>query len=206
MNDSTNESSKRDETESSPYQDTSAGLEQTSVQDTSPVPPPVFKRVILLWASGVGVLILGMALSIGMRDPIQMALSAVLGVWLISYGVLLWRRVTGRSKSGGLYVYRGICVEHVPKIRGHYIENSFYNTEGGINGTEWKIVMPRKVQFKIGHEYICYFDKNIMAQQGTELWTDKPTEGFLAKEDLGIYTDTTKLKEDLAVPQDTVSI
>jgi len=157
------------------------------------IPSPVFKKVLLLCGCGALMMIVGLALGISMGDLPLIGLSAIIGMCFIAKGVLLWWRIIGN----GLFIYRGICISRKPKFYGRYIVNTFYSTEGGIDGNEWKIVMPKSLVFKIGHDYNCYFEKDIIKQQGSDYWEDMPTDGYLACEDLGIYNDNTKLKDDL---------
>ena len=110
---------------------------------------------------------------------------------LCRQGVLLKRKIN----SGQIYSVSGVCVGIIPKMLNRYRRIELVNTD---TGDDIHFILPKKVVFKIGHVYNCYFDHhisnrpvNVNKAQGGFLNADMdlPTNGFLGFEDFGVYQE-----------------
>ena len=155
------------------------------------MPKPVFIRLLMLFGGGVGCLLIGIIVTIATGDLVLLVMSAILGITFIAKGFLLKRKV----KAGQIYSVSGVCTSLAPKMLGRYMRIELVDIT---TGDDVHFVLPKKVVFKVGHVYTCYFDnqissrpESINAQQGSFLNTelDLPTNGFLGFEDSGIYQE-----------------
>ena len=160
--------------------------------ETSPVTPkPVFMRLIMLFGAAVGCLLVGIMVSRATGDMILLTMSAIIGAAFTAKGLLLKRKI----KAGQIYSVSGVCVSIAPKILGRYRRIELVNTD---TGNDVSFILPKKVVFKIGHVYNCYFDNqigsrplNINNSKGRFFNADMdlPTNGFLGLEDFGVYQE-----------------
>ena len=170
------------------------------------IPKPVFMRLLILFGGGVGCWMVGVIVAWVIGDLALLAMSAVLGTAFTAKGFLLKRKIN----SGQIYGVSGVCVGVVPKILGRYRCIELIDT---VTGGDVHFVLPKKVLFKIGHVYTCYFDHpissspiNINRQNGGffNANMELPTGGFWGLEDLGLYqekqgiaTTSTVIKADI---------
>jgi len=154
-------------------------------------PKPVFMRMLTLFGSAAGCLLVGIVVSIVTGDMIMLAMSAILGIAFTAKGVLLKRKIG----AGQIYSVPGVCVSITPKILGRYRRIELVDLD---TGDDVSFILPKKVTFKIGHVYICYFDNqigssplNINNPKSSHINTgmDLPTNGFLGFEDFGVYQE-----------------
>ena len=160
--------------------------------DSKPTTPkPVFMRMLILFGAAIGCLFVGVVVSRVTGDMILLAMSAILGVAFITKGFLLKRKIS----TGQIYNVSGVCVSITPKILGRYRRIELVNTD---TGDDVSFILPKKVMFKVGHVYYCYFDNrisndplNINNPKGgiTNAGVDLPTNGFLGFEDFGVYQE-----------------
>ena len=155
------------------------------------IPKPVFMRLLMLFGGGGGCLLVGVVVSMVTGDMVMLAMSAILCVAFVVKGVLLKRKIN----SGQIYSVSGVCVGIVPKMLNRYRRIELINTD---TGDDVHFILPKKVVFKIGHVYNCYFDHHIRNRpesinkaQGGFLNADMdlPTNGFLGFEDFGVYQE-----------------
>jgi len=159
---------------------------------TNPAAPkPVFMRMLMLFAAAVGCLLVGFVVSRVTGDMILLAMSVILGTSFLAKGFLLRRKIN----TGQIYSVSGVCVSIAPKILGRYRRIELVDTE---TGDDVSFILPKKVVFKIGHVYTCYFDNQIGKQplninnpKGGIIKADMdlPTNGFLGFEDFGVYQE-----------------
>ena len=154
-------------------------------------PRPVFMRLLMLFGGGVGCLLIGIVVSMVTGDTVLLIMSAILCVALVAKGVLLKRKIN----AGQIYSVSGVCVGIVPKMLNRYRRIELINTD---TGDDAHFILPKKIVFKIGHVYNCYFDHQISnrpvsvnkAQGGFfNADMDLPTNGFLGFEDFGVYQE-----------------
>ncbi|MCL1884449.1 MAG: hypothetical protein FWF81_11970 [Defluviitaleaceae bacterium] len=163
------------------------------------IPKPVFMRLFLLFGGGVGCLIVGIFMSVVTGDLVLLFMSAILFVSFVAKGFLLKRKINAAQ----IYSVSGVCVSCAPKMLGRYKRIELVDTK---TGGEVNFVMPKKVVFKVGHVYTCYFDNDINNRteiagksHGDFFGMDLPTSGFLGCEDFGIYQEkpaTTATADD----------
>ena len=155
------------------------------------IPKPVFMRLLLLFGGGIGCLLVGVVVFIVTRDLALFAMSTILSVAFVAKGFLLKRKIN----SGHLFCVSGVCVSIVPKILGRYRRIELVDTD---TGDEMHFILPKKVIFKVGHVYNCYFDNQITNRpvsinnsKGVFFSADMdlPTNGFLGFEDFGVYQE-----------------
>jgi len=155
------------------------------------IPKPVFMRLLMLFGGGAGCLFVGIIVALVTGDSIILAMSAILSIAFISKGYMLKRKIN----SGQIYNVSGVCVSTAPKIFGRYKHIELVDT---ITGNDVHFILPKKVVFKVGHVYNCYFDNsisnrpvNINNAQSSFINADLdlPTNGFLGFEDFGIYQE-----------------
>jgi len=158
--------------------------------NTSPtIPKPVFMRLLMLFVGGIGCLLVGIIVTTVTGDMVLLALSLILGAALVVKGILMRRKIN----QGHIYSVSGVCVSVAPKMLRRYKRIELVDTT---TGDDVHFVLPKRVVFKVGHVYTCYFDNRItnrsdsvaMPQNGflnAEL--DLPTNGFLGFENFGIY-------------------
>jgi len=142
------------------------------------IPKPVLMRQILLFGGGAGCLFVGVVAALAIGDMILLALSAILCVSFITKGFLLRRKI----RAGQIYGVHGVCVGIAPKMFGRYRRIELVNTD---TGDDASFVLPKKVVFKVGHVYTCYFDNRFDSGNVSDL----PTNGFLGYEDFGVYQE-----------------
>jgi len=159
------------------------------------MPKPVFIRLLMLFGGGAGCLLVGIIVTLATGDLVLLAMSVILGAAFITKGFLLKRKIN----AGQMHSVSGVCVNISPKIFGRYRRIELVDT---VTGGDISFVLPKKVEFKVGHVYTCYFHNPIrnspestdIPQIGflsTEL--DLPTNGFLGFEDSGIYQEKPAL-------------
>ena len=155
------------------------------------IPKPVFMRLLMLFGGGIGCLLVGIIVTIATGDMVLLAMSVILCVTFAIKGFLVKRKIN----QGQIYSVSGVCVSLAPKMLGRYRRIELVDT---ITGGDVHFVLPKKVVFKVGHVYTCYFDTQITARpesistpQGGFLNAelDLPTNGFLGFEDFGIYQE-----------------
>jgi len=158
---------------------------------TSATPKPVFIRLVMLFGAAVGCLLVGIVVSRVTGDMILLGMSAILGGAFIAKGFLLKRKIN----AGQIFSVSGVCVSIAPKILGRYRRIELVNTD---TGDDVSFILPKKVVFKVGHVYSCYFDNlisnrplNLNNPKGGFIYADMdlPTNGFLGFEDLGVYQE-----------------
>ena len=162
-----------------------------AVQSAPIIPKPVFMRLLMLFGGGIGCLLVGIVVSMVTGDLVMLAMSAILCVAFVAKGVLLKRKIG----LGQIFSVSGVCVGIVPKILNRYRRIELVNTD---TGGDVQFILPKKVIFKIGHVYCCYFDHPVnnhpvslnKAQGGFfNADMDLPTNGFLGFEDFGVYQE-----------------
>ena len=121
---------------------------------TSAIPKPVFMRLLMLFGGGIGCLLVGIVVTMVTGDLVLLAMSAILGVAFVAKGFLLKRKIG----SGQIYCISGVCVSITSKILGRYRRMELVDTD---TGDEMHFILPKKVVFKIGHVYNCFFDNQI---------------------------------------------
>jgi len=141
------------------------------------VPKPVFMRLLMLFGGGAGCLFVGIIVSLVTGDLVLLAMSAILSVALVAKGILLKRKI----KAGQIYSVSGVCIGIVPKMFGRYKRIELVDIA---TGNDVFFILPKKVIFKVGHVYTCYFDNQIINAD-----LDLPTNGFLGFEDFGVYQE-----------------
>jgi len=177
---------------SSSIDDRETGAEEENPINSSPViPKPVYMRLLMLFGGGAGCLLVGIVVFMVTGDLVLLAMSAVLNIAFVVKGFLLKRKIS----SGQLFCVSGVCVSIVPKILGRYRRIELVDTD---TGDEMHFILPKKVIFKIGHVYNCYFDNEITNRSVSinssksgffNADMDLPTNGFLGFEDFGVYQE-----------------
>jgi len=116
-------------------------------------------------------------------------MSLIICIALIIAGISLKIKIS----KGNLYSISGVCISSTAKILGRYKRNILVIIE---TGEEVAITLPKKIEFKIGYRYTCYFSNPITNRQtenpvGGFSYADMdfPTNGFLGCEDFGLYSD-----------------
>jgi len=162
----------------------------------SATPKPVFMRLLMLFGSGAICLLVGIAAALATGDLILLAMSAVLGIAFAAKGALLKRKIS----AGQIYGVSGVCVGIAPKMLGRYRRIELVDVD---TGGDTHIILPKKVTFKIGHVYTCYFDNHVGSRpenlanpkggiSGADF--DLPTNGFLGHEDFGVYQEKPSIE------------
>jgi len=161
------------------------------------IPQPVTTRLLLLFAGGIGCLLLGVVLSVSMNDFILFILSLFVFATMLGKGFILYRKV----KAGSIYSIRGVCTDISPKLMRRYSKTTFIDVDSETFDENFT-VLPKKTVFKVGHKYVVYFDRPIRRPGETDptktQWIDPeslPTEGFIGIEHLGIYQEAPKKDE-----------
>lgn len=155
------------------------------------IPKPVLIRLLMLFGGGVGCLFVGIVVSLATEDLIMLAMSFILCIAFLTKGILLKRKINARQ----IFHISGVCVSIVPKMMNRYRRIELVNTD---TGDDVHFILPKKVGFKVGHAYNCYFDHHISDRPvsvnnpkgdflNAEL--DLPTNGFLGFEDFGVYQE-----------------
>ena len=169
-----------------------------------PIPKPVFFRLLLLFGGGICCLFIGVIMAWVMRDTTTLGMSVIICAALVIAGVSLKRKIS----RGEIYSLSGVCIGSTPKMFGRYKRTTFVILE---SGEEVSIVLPKKTEYKIGHSYITYFSAPIKRSHQTDKKTpqggffvadmDFPTNGYIGREDLGIYTEkpTQPVSDETAV-------
>jgi xanthosine utilization system XapX-like protein len=153
--------------------------------DISPATPrPVFMRMLMLFGSAAGCLLVGVVVSTVTGDMIMLAMSAILGIAFSTKGVLLKRKIS----AGQICSVSGVCISIVPKILGRYRRIELVDID---TGDDVSFILPKKITFKIGHIYTCYFDNQISSSplNINNSGMDLPANGFLGFEDFGVYQE-----------------
>jgi len=160
------------------------------------IPKPVFARLLMLFGGGVGCLIVGVIVSLTLEDMVLFALSAILCVAFVAKGFLLRKKI----HKGKVFAVNGVCVSITPKMFGRYRCIELVNTD---TGDDARFVLPKKIVFKLGHVYTCYFDHQLKhiepyngksGEEGEKESSfaaefDLPTNGFLGYENFGLYQE-----------------
>jgi len=159
----------------------------------------------MLFGGGIGCLFVGIIVTLVTGDMVLLAMSAILGIAFVTKGFLLRRKIN----AGQIYSVAGVCVSITPKMLGRYRRIELVDTN---TGDDVHFILPKKVIFKVGHVYTCYFDNQIgnrpgrMGEQHPQGATspmninnpkggffsadmDLPTNGFLGFEDFGVYQE-----------------
>jgi len=146
-------------TQQSATQQSTTSQQSTSNTTTTqqPTPKPVFMRLLMLFGGGVGCLLVGIIVSMVTGDLVMLAMSAVLGIAFVTKGILLIRKI----RLGHIYSVSGVCVSIVPKLLGRYRRIELVDVS---SGNDICFILPKKVVFKIGHSYTCYFDNQLNDQ------------------------------------------
>ena len=157
-----------------------------------PIPRPVFLRLLMLFGGGICCLFIGAIVAWTMRDATTLGMSGIICAALIIAGVSLKRKIS----RGEIFSLSGVCISITPKMFGRYRRNTFVIVE---TGEEISIVLPKKIEYKIGHSYTTYFTSPIKQSHQTDNETpqggfftadmDFPTNGFIGREDFGIYSE-----------------
>jgi hypothetical protein len=168
-----------------------AKISNLEVNTANVIPKPVFMRLLILFGVSIGCLFVGIIVSLVTADWVLLVMSAILGTAFAIKGFLLKRKIT----VGQLYNVSGVCISIIPKLLGRYRRIELVNTD---TGDDVSFILPKKVIFKIGHVYTCYFDDqindravSINRQKGGYIGKnlDLPTNGFLGFEDFGVYQE-----------------
>jgi len=174
-----------------------AEMSETTEVPTITIPKPIFKRLLILFVGGAGCLFVGIVVSVATDDLVMLWLSAILGVSFIAKGFFLRSKI----RKGLIFEVLGVCVSVAPKFFGRYRRIELVDVD---NGGSAYFILPKKVVFKIGHVYTCYFDNPINNQpmvrnsdNGSKTpkgrffndGLDLPTNGFLGFEDFGVYQE-----------------
>jgi len=155
------------------------------------IPKPVFMRLLMLFGGGVACMLVGVIVAIATGDLVLLAMSAILSVAFVTKGFLLKRKI----KSGQIYSVSGVCISLTPKMLGRYRRIELVDVD---TGADVHFILPKKVIFKVGHVYSCYFDNEIGNRpmsinnpKGRFMSADLdlPTNGFLGFEDFGVYQE-----------------
>lgn len=163
---------------------------ESKTTDTT-TPKPVIMRMIMLFGAAAGCLLVGIVVSRVTNDMILLTMSAILGMAFIAKGFSLKRKIS----AGQIYSVSGVCLSIAPKILGRYRRIELMDTD---TGNDVSFILSKKVVFKIGHVYSCYFDNqissrplNISNPKGGFINADMnlPTNGFLCLEDFGVYQE-----------------
>lgn len=186
------------------------------------IPKPVFLRLLMLSGGGIGCLLVGIIVAIVTGDMILLALSAIIGTAFMAIGFQLKRKID----AGSLYSVSGVCVSIAPKMLGRYNRIELLNTD---TGGDMNFILPKKIAFKVGHVYTCYFDNPICnlpeeiepgfermvtledapsafaARRARFFNADMglPTNGFLGFECFGIYQEKSATAEKSGGKNDT---
>jgi|GEM_PF-3249741 len=122
----------------------------------------------------------------------------------LKQGFMLKRKIN----AGQIFSVSGVCVSLAPKMLRRYKRIELVDTA---TGDDVHFILPKKVVFKVGHVYNCYFDHpignrpvSINKPPGgfTSADLDLPTNGFLGSEDFGVYHEkpavekTSDIKEE----------
>jgi hypothetical protein len=138
----------------------------------------------MLFIGGAGCMLVGSIVSLATGDTVVLIMSLILGISFISKGFLLRKKV----RKGQVYSVSGVCVSIAPKMFGRYRRIELVNTD---TGDDVYFVLPKKILFKIGHVYTCYFDNQLINNRAGGV--DLPTNGFLGFQDFGIYQERPKI-------------
>jgi len=153
------------------------------------IPRPIFMRLLVCFVAGSGFLLVGTFAAFALNDISLFVGAAVIGIVFICSGLILRKKVRDRK----IYAVSGVCLDVTPKMYGRYslIELIDVETGEGIYFT-----LPRKIAFKRGHCYTCYFDHplhvpkdNIAVINESPDW---PTSGFLGYEHFGLYREKSQ--------------
>jgi hypothetical protein len=166
------------------------------MHENKTIPKPVFIRLLMLFGGGVGCLFVGIIVSLVTGDLILLAMSAILGISFTVKGFLLKRKIS----KAQIFSVSGVCVSLTPKILGRYRRIELLDTA---TGNEVSFVLPKKIIFKVGHVYTCYFDSEINDPQGRFFNSDLPANGFLGFEDFGIYQEKPKIENKKIEQEET---
>ena len=148
------------------------------------IPKPIYWRMVALICGSVGVTLVGAVVAFTLRDIFLLGVTIAIAFGLLGKWFLLRKHI----KTVGFSAEEGVCINFVPKIFKRYICTTFINVE---TSTEWSVTLPKKVVFKEGHRYICYFEQDIKEAVREDL----PTGGYLGCEDLGIYNEPNAVHE-----------
>jgi len=175
-----------------PSSDEEGGSVDENPRDTSSaIPKPVFMRLLMLFGGGIGCLLVGVVVTLVMGDLVLLAMSAILSIAFVTKGFLLKRKIG----AGQIFRVSGVCVSIAPKILGRYRRIELVDTD---TGDEIHFILPKKVIFKIGHVYNCFFDNQISNRPVSinnskggffNADMDLPTNGFFGFEDFGVYQE-----------------
>jgi hypothetical protein len=152
-------------------------------------------RLITLFDGGTGCLFVGIIVSLVTGDSVMLIMSAILCIAFVTKGVLLKRKIN----LGQIFCVSGVCVSIAPKMLNRYRRIELVNTD---TGDDVYFILPKKVVFKVGHVYNCYFDtvpdrhfsRRPVGANGLKggflnAELDLPTNGFLGFEDFGVYQE-----------------
>jgi len=165
--------------------------EENSTATSPTIPKPIFLRLFMLFGGGICCLLVGLIVYLVTGDLVLLAMSAILSIAFIAKGFLLRRKI----RIGQIYSTSGVCVSIVPKMFGRYRRIELVDTT---TGNDVHFILLKKVTFKIGHVYTCYFDNQISRRpisinnpKGGFISADMdlPTNGFLGFEDFGVYQE-----------------
>jgi len=166
---------------------------EEAVAKTSNIPKPIMVRLLMLFIGGVGCLLVGLIVSLATGDLAVLSMSLILGASFIAKGFLLKKKINKEL----IFSVSGVCVSIAPKLFGRYKRIELVNTD---TGDDVYFVLPKKVLFKIGHVYTCYFDNQLINNQAGDF--DLPTNGFLGFQDFGVYQERPKITPTASVCED----
>ena len=172
--------------------DDESNITEENPAGTSPtIPKPIFMRLLMLFGGGAVCLLVGLVVSLVTGDLVLLVMSAILSISFTVKGFLLRRKIS----IGQIFSTSGVCVSIVPKMFGRYRRIELVDTA---TGDDVHFILPKKVIFKVGHVYTCYFDNQISSRpininnpKGGLISADMdlPTNGFLGFEDFGVYQE-----------------
>ena len=162
-------------------------------------PRPVFMRMLMLFGFAIGCLLVGVVVSTVTGDLVLLAMSAILSIAFATKGVLLKRKIS----TGKIYSVSGVCVSITPKILGRYRRIELVDID---TGDDVSFILPKKVTFKIGHAYTCWFDNQIGSSPlNINNSIDLPANGFLGFEDFGVYQEKPSVAAGAADKEEPVN-
>jgi hypothetical protein len=155
---------------------------------TPTIPKPVFMRLLLLFGGGAGCLFVGIVVALATEDYVLLLMSVMICITFVCKGAFLKRKIN----TGQIYSVSGVCVNIAPKMLGRYRRVELVDTD---TGNDTFFILPKKMEFKIGHVYTCYFDSEIGNRAVNDSTggffnaEDLPANGFLGFENFGVYQE-----------------
>ena len=145
-------------------------------------PPVLFRKWLLTNAVSIGCLGIGGVYYLAAGDGIFLALSALVFVFGILRGILLYRLIA----RGGYEQLEGTCIGITANPLRKYRKVKIMDDQG----IESALMLAKQAKVKIGYRYRFYFKKDASPCLGSEYFdTALSTDCFLGYEELGAYPD-----------------